>query len=312
MITTFLKILFSLCAVAVSAYIPLTRKNAATSSVWLPNDKAKQHVRLCEVWFLKYGVFWILAFGIIVGAKLFVYFDKIHYIVVCGGLASPLLLQPFFAPSITGEENIALLKRYSFQANLWVALFSFVGNYWYTHYFYSVLEAQYTMPSWDFNGVPIAMYFATHFYFCFYHALSNAIQRKIVTTFTSGRVRALFTGVVILLLSYTTAFAETLTISGFPCYTFKDRDMVYWFGSAFYGIYFVVSFPMYFRFTETFIRGKTSWKDTAIQSLATGMLVLTLLDFVRIAMGKGFSLQPQRPCKLNARLTCAPFDGEFC
>jgi cycloeucalenol cycloisomerase len=27
-------------------------------------------------------------------------------------------------------------------------IYSHIGNYWYTHYFYTVLRAKYTMPSW--------------------------------------------------------------------------------------------------------------------------------------------------------------------
>ena len=41
-------------------------------------------------------------------------------------------------------------------------------------------------------------------------------------------------------MAYAVAFAETLSISGFPYYEFEDRDMAYVFGSAFYGIYFIV------------------------------------------------------------------------
>lgn len=32
------------------------------------------------------------------------------------------------------------------------------------------------------NGVPIAMFFATHFYFCFYHTLSNMALHKVRPT----------------------------------------------------------------------------------------------------------------------------------
>jgi cycloeucalenol cycloisomerase len=32
------------------------------------------------------------------------------------------------------------------QANLWIAIFSYVGNYFWTHYFYKVLHAYYTFP----------------------------------------------------------------------------------------------------------------------------------------------------------------------
>ena len=56
--------------------------------------------------------------------------------------------------------------------------------------------------------------------------------------------------VVVLLLSYGTAYAETLTISHYPYYTFVDRDKMYSIGSLFYAIYFFVSFPMFFRMDE--------------------------------------------------------------
>lgn len=51
-------------------------------------------------------------------------------------------------------------------------------------------------------------------------------------------------------MAYATAFMETLTICHFPYYSFEDRDMAYTVGSAFYGIYFIVSFPMYFAMDE--------------------------------------------------------------
>jgi cycloeucalenol cycloisomerase len=85
------------------------------------------------------------------------------------------------------------------QANTWIAIFSFIGNYWYTHYFYVVLGAKYTFPSWDVNGtgitigrismalylsgVPIALFFATHFYFSFYHTLSNMVRSSLLERF---------------------------------------------------------------------------------------------------------------------------------
>lgn len=46
--------------------------------------------------------------------------------------------------------------------------------------------------------------------------------------------------VLVGVMSYATAFTETLTISSFPYYSFEDRDMAYVVGSAFYGIYFIV------------------------------------------------------------------------
>ena len=51
------------------------------------------------------------------------------------------------------ERGKPLGQRYWVKANLWVALFSFVGNYFWTHYFYELLGAAYTFPSWRLNGV---------------------------------------------------------------------------------------------------------------------------------------------------------------
>ena len=122
-------------------------------NTWLLSKEEAPAKRATEQWFLAYGVFWIACFGVIVGGQLYVWFDKIHYIVVCGGLAAPLLLQPVLLPSVTCDQGKPLLQRHSFKANLWLLIFGFVGNYWYTHYFYTVLKASYTMPSWDLNGV---------------------------------------------------------------------------------------------------------------------------------------------------------------
>ncbi len=49
----------------------------------------------------------------------------------------------------------------------------------YTHYFYNVMKASYSFRSWDVNGVPIAMFFATHFYFTLYFTLSNMTLHKV-------------------------------------------------------------------------------------------------------------------------------------
>jgi cycloeucalenol cycloisomerase len=79
----------------------------------------------------------------------------------------------------------------------------------------------------DINGVPFPMILATHFYFSFYHTLSNMVMRKTRTTFSAGSGRTMFECVLIFTMSYITAFMEALTISGFPCYSFADRHMAW-------------------------------------------------------------------------------------
>ncbi|CAM9766812.1 unnamed protein product [Choristocarpus tenellus] len=109
-------------------------------------------------------------------------------------------------------------------------------------------------------------------------------------------------------MAYTTAFMETLTISSFPYYTFEDRDMAYVLGSAFYGIYFIVSFPMFYAFDEwpkqenqevtgngaglhgSVGEDRTLW-GTAVNSMGASMLILTLLDLVRLVLGIEFVIK---------------------
>jgi cycloeucalenol cycloisomerase len=210
---------------------------------WLPEAKGNESKRLYEIWSLKYSAFWISCFGAIVAFKYYEVLDQNGYVYVCVGLALPLLIQPVLAPLGEREAAQPLWQRYSFKANVWLFIFSHIGNYWYTHYFYTVLKAKYTMPSYRLNDVPLALTFATHFYFTTYHTLSNLLLRKIETSFRPTNQRAVFATACVLAFSYFTAFMETLTISAYPDYSFEDRNMAYTVGSAFYGIYFIVSFP---------------------------------------------------------------------
>lgn len=51
-------------------------------------------------------------------------------------------------PSMPCSIHVHRPFRYAFKATVWLAIYSHIGNYWYTHYFYTVLRAKYTMPSW--------------------------------------------------------------------------------------------------------------------------------------------------------------------
>ncbi len=114
--------------------------------------------------------------------------------------------------------------------------------------------------------------------------LSNAALRRVRTGYAPGVGRALFEAALVVALSYTTAFMETLTITGFPYYRFEDRDTAYTLGSAFYGIYFLVSFPAFLALDEDPKKPHTL-RQACVEALAAGMAVLCLLDFVRLALG---------------------------
>lgn len=97
---------------------------------WLPEPKGNESKYRYEVWCLKYSVFWICCFGAIVAFKVYESLDELGYMYVCGGLALPLLLQPILAPLGPREASQPLMQRYSFKANVWLFIFSHIGNYW--------------------------------------------------------------------------------------------------------------------------------------------------------------------------------------
>ena len=53
------------------------------------------------------------------------------------------MLWPLCFP-LRGDRKLPRAEWYILKANLWIAIFSFIGNYWYTHYFYTILKADYT------------------------------------------------------------------------------------------------------------------------------------------------------------------------
>ena len=149
----------------------LLQKRVPTVGRWLPARGTEK--REYEVWVLKYSVVWMGAFGFVVVSGVYEYFDALSYFLFGGSLALPLLLQPLFLRGPQALNAPSLSAQHAAHAQLWIAIFGFIGNYWYTHYFYCVLKARYTMPSWRLNDVPIAMYFCTHFYFTSYHVFAN-------------------------------------------------------------------------------------------------------------------------------------------
>ena len=60
-----------------------------------------------------------------------------------------VLLPPLLQPA--AERDKPLAQRYWVKANVWIAVFSFIGNYFWTHYFYRLLGASYTFPAHQLN-----------------------------------------------------------------------------------------------------------------------------------------------------------------
>ena len=66
--------------------------------------------------------------------------------------ALPCIILPWLLEH-KADRNKPWSQKYWVKANVWIAIFSFIGNYFWTHYFYTVLGAEYTFPSWRLNEV---------------------------------------------------------------------------------------------------------------------------------------------------------------
>ena len=102
----------------------------------LPDVESQPSKYAYEKFVMIYTPIWISMFGAIVVFQWYEDFDEWSYIKVCGGIASPFILQPILFPSAgsnSPDQYRPLIERYSFKANLWIAIYSFIGNYWYTH-----------------------------------------------------------------------------------------------------------------------------------------------------------------------------------
>ena len=272
----------------------LNMPNKAAEARWLPPKLTNRPKYEFECWALKYTCFWIGVFAIVIFTKAYEQFTANTYMVLCSGLAAPLLLQPILFP-LASEKNLPLTMRYSFKANVWIACFSFIGNYWYTHYFYSVLKAFYDFPSHRLNNVPICLYFATHFYFVTYHTFSNILLRQIETRYAATWWRSVLFWTVVVTFSYFTAVMETFTISSFEHYGFHTNlRMIYTLGSCFYGVYFLVSYPVFYRIDEKVNKklgvGLHTMYQVMMEVMGSGMMVLCLLDFARLAVGVSLTI----------------------
>ncbi|CAM6083009.1 unnamed protein product [Calypogeia fissa] len=260
------------------------KKEKRGASLWLAPNLSQ---RWGELFFLAYSPFWIvLCLCVVVPLQLYEKFQELEYLILGLICAVPTFTLPIF---FVGKEDAKQpwYKRYWVKANLWIFIFGYVGNYFWTHYFYTVLGATYSFPSYKLNHVPLTTFLLTHSYFLFYHMISNFTIRRLryaISGIQSLFARILIEAVWIFVLSVVTALMEAVTIAYFPYYEMVDRGAMYKYGTFFYAIYFFVSFPMFYRLDADPQRTWTL-SQTAIDSLGAAMLVTILLDLWRITLG---------------------------
>ena len=144
-------ILFTMLAILVGMHSLQTPTTTTTTKLplLLPDPKKEPSKYCYEIFAWYYTVIWIGIFGLIVVSQIYEHLSAWGYLGVCGGLALPLMLQPLVYPMASAPvvKNIIIInpdiqrpfhKRYATKANIYLMTYAFIGNYWYTHYFYSV------------------------------------------------------------------------------------------------------------------------------------------------------------------------------
>lgn len=243
-----------------------------------------------ETFTLYYSILWIGFLAVVVILRWYESFSPNDYILVGLGIALPCFIAPLLVAS-RQERNTPLSERYIVKANLFILIVGYLGNHFYTHYFYRVLGMRYTGPlgpgmGLEINQVPVSMFLCTHPYFMTYHILATPILRAVRSLLRGNSLCHPLFGMFVLLLAFVTAFMETWTISGFPYYTYPDLVSMLTTGSAFYGIFFIVTYPVFFRLDED---PNCLWSlgRVVTEALAAMMLVLLSADLLRIAFTSG-------------------------
>ena len=241
-----------------------------------------------EVFSLIFMVYWMGALVVVLATKMYEEWGDVGYMTFAVILAAPVVVVPpllvLVAPGYGPPDGHKPWgEQYWAKANVWIAIISLIGNWFWTHYFFNLLKAKYTIPdvTWELNGIPICLYIITHAYFASYFAFVTPILRKVYHATSPGVVRVVSLVLAILALAYFTAFAETLTIASFPYYVFEDRAFMYSVGSTFYALYFVVAFPMFARMDER-LEECWSFGEAALDSFAACMIVFLLCDCWRL------------------------------
>lgn len=257
-----------------------TRKKSNEFTIFSDNESK----RVGEQWFIIWSCIWISVFAVVVITKVYEGWRDTEYMAIGLFVSVPCVFVPIIFPR-GADTSLPWHKRYATKFSVWVAVLTFIGNYFWTHYFFNVLGASYTLPvTLKLNEIPICLYLITQAYFSTYFVFSNILARIVDRTFTNKLTKQVAMIVQVLALSWFYAVAETVTIESYPYYSFVDRAQMYKVGVTFYALYFIPSFPIFYKIDEK--KGEC-WdiKDTLAYAMAATLASFVLCDFWRLMVG---------------------------
>jgi len=248
-----------------------------------------------EKFFLAYSPIWMALMGAVMGSGLSERLGEWGFLAVGIAVAAPLVVVPAL---IRDERPLGRrwYETYWLKANFYIAIFNFAANYFGSEYFFDVLGMVYDYPTIDLNldatlvgsgeqQVPFIMYLLTQAYFLTYHTTAVVVLRRLRTSRLP--VGTFLWPVLLVVVAYFWAWMETKAMANpwiASQFYYKDMERMLSYGSLFYSLYFIASFPIFYHLDE----GRdTCWSltKTAAAGLSASMLMMFLLDFAAAIFG---------------------------
>lgn len=208
------------------------------------------------------------------------------------------------------NSGIPWHQSYWFKFNLFIFVWTFWATYFHTEYFFEVLGMRYRFPEVTLyldsalcgpaeagalaasQKVPPSMYLNATAFFIVYHASAVVVMRAI-RSFTAGfgaLMRGASWAIIVALTAVFWAWTETffyfqVASNDMANVWYEDLPRMLAYGSWFYALYFIVSFPMVYRLDEDLAAPRWPLSRVVIEASAVGMISLLLIDLATHLLG---------------------------
>lgn len=229
----------------------------------------KQALERC---YLYYSPLWIGVVAVVMLSRIYASFADLGYMLLGVAMALPLWLWPFFV-----EKDRPLVERYSIKAAVYIALLSFLQNYFGTPLFFNCFGLRYHFPVTILpNGSPLFLSFMTVAYFSTYFAVMSvglSAVEKVLAKLPRRKRRALWL-LAAAAMSYVMALLETLFMAskyleGYFAYADKQRMMSV--GSLCYGTLLFVAIVVFYGIDADekppMSLGEVTWRALGVNTL---------------------------------------------
>ena len=199
------------------------------------------------------------------------------------------------------DSGIPWHRSYWFKFNLYMAVWIFYATYFHTEYFFELLGMRYRFPevslyfdsvligpeeetaaaTWQ--KVPVGMYLNSVAFFIVYHTAAVVCMRRVrnLTTGFAAAPRRVAWFAIVGATALFFAWAETffyITEDAAANVWYIDVPAMLRYGSFFYALYFVVSFPNVYRLDEDPTQPAWSLSRCVIEASFVAITSLTLME----------------------------------